>query len=75
MNPKTITLIMTGASGAQYGLRLLEQLLKKQHKVYLLLSRPAQVVISTETDLQLPGRAQGIQAYLTQLYQALPDQL
>jgi len=27
--PKVITLIMTGASGAQYGLRLLEMLVKK----------------------------------------------
>ena len=27
--PKVITLVMTGASGAQYGLRLLEMLIKK----------------------------------------------
>ena len=75
MPPKTITLIMTGASGAQYGLRLLEQLLAGQHQVYLLLSRPAQLVINTETELKLPGRAQDIQAYFTELYQAVPGQL
>ena len=75
MSLKTITLIMTGAPGAQYGLRLLEELLNKQHKVYLLLSRPAQVVINTETELRLPGRAKEIQNYLTELYQASPDQL
>ncbi len=75
MSQKTITLIMTGASGAQYGLRLLEQLLAGQHRVYLLLSRPAQLVINTETALKLPGRAQAIQAYFTALYQADPDQL
>lgn len=75
MSQKTVTLIMTGASGAQYGLRLLEQLISKGHMVYLLLSRPAQVVINTETSLQLPGRAQDIQKYFTTLYQAAPDQL
>jgi len=75
MSQKTITLIMTGASGAQYGLRLLEQLLHRQHKVYLLLSRPAQVVINTETTLKLPGRMQDIQKYLVELYQASPSQL
>ena len=75
MSQKTITLIMTGASGAQYGLRLLEQLLAGQHRVYLLMSRPAQLVINTETELKLPGRAKDIQAYFTELYQAASGQL
>ena len=71
----TITLIMTGASGAQYGLRLLECLLRAGHRVYLLLSRPAQIVVNMETEHRLPGRASDIQAYFTQLYAAQPDQL
>ena len=71
----TITLIMTGASGAQYGLRLLECLLRTGHRVYLLLSRPAQIVVNMETEHRLPGRASEIQAYFTQLYAAQPDQL
>ena len=75
MSQKTITLIMTGASGAQYGLRLLEQLLLLDQRVYLLLSRPAQIVINTETDLQLPGRASEIQAFFTARHQAKPGQL
>lgn len=72
---RTVTLIMTGASGVQYGLRLLECLLREGNKVYLLLSRPAQVVISMETDHHLPGRAAEIQAYFSQLYKATPGQL
>ena len=52
---KTITLAITGASGAQYGLRLLECLLSASCTVYLLVSRAAQVVINTETDLVIPG--------------------
>lgn len=66
---------MTGASGAQYGLRLLECLLRAGHRVYLLLSRPAQIVANMETEHRLPGRASEIQAYFTQLYAAQPDQL
>lgn len=73
--PKTITLIMTGASGAQYGLRLLECLLQAGCRVYLLLSRPAQVVINMETEHRLPGRASEIQVYFNQLYGAQPGQL
>jgi 4-hydroxy-3-polyprenylbenzoate decarboxylase len=73
--PTTITLIMTGASGAQYGLRLLECLLQAGCRVYLLLSRPAQVVINMETEHRLPGRASEIQAYFSQLYAVQPGQL
>ncbi|WP_372587938.1 flavin prenyltransferase UbiX [Thiothrix lacustris] len=72
---KTITLIMTGASGAQYGLRLLEFLLQHGYYVYLLLSRPAQVVVNMETEHRLPGRASEIQQYFSELYGAQPGQL
>lgn len=70
MPQKTITLIMTGASGAQYGLRLLEQLLRADCRVYLLLSRPAQLVINTETDFKVPSRAKEIEAYFNELFDA-----
>lgn len=66
---------MTGASGAQYGLRLLECLLQAGCRVYLLLSRPAQVVINMETEHRLPGRASEIQVYFNQLYGMQPGQL
>ena len=46
MPTQTITLIMTGASGAQYGLRLLEELVKAKKSITLLLSRPAQIVLN-----------------------------
>lgn len=73
--PKTITLMMTGASGAQYGLRLLEQLLALQCKVYLLLSRPALLVINTETEFKVPARASEIEAYFSSLFAAKAGQL
>ena len=65
-----IALGITGASGVQYSFRLLEQLLKVDCKVYLMISKAAQVVIGMETDLSLPGRAAEIQKFLTEKYQA-----
>jgi len=55
-SPRNIAVALTGASGVQYGLRLLEILLRQEHRVQLMISKPAQVVIGTETDWKLPGR-------------------
>ncbi|OOG22308.1 aromatic acid decarboxylase [Thioalkalivibrio denitrificans] len=73
--PRTVALAMTGASGAQYGLRLLECLLGADVQVSLMLSRPAQVVIGMETDLSLPGRMSEIERFLTARYGAREGQL
>ncbi len=50
-----VTLAITGASGAQYGLRLLECLLQAECNVSLLISKAAQLVIALESDWPLPG--------------------
>lgn len=70
-----VALAWTGASGAQYGIRLLECLLQAGERVQLMLSRPAQVVIGTETDLQLPGSPQAIQKALGERFGAAAGQL
>ncbi|HET7371119.1 MAG TPA: flavin prenyltransferase UbiX [Gammaproteobacteria bacterium] len=70
-----ITLAMTGASGAQYGLRLLECLLKGGRSVYLLLSNPARMVIDMETSLDLPARRGEMADYLLSRYGGSPGQL
>lgn len=70
MNPGPVALAMTGASGAQYGLRLLECLLEARVPVYLMLSKPAQVVIGTETDLGLPGRTPEIRRFFLERHDA-----
>ena len=72
---ETITVAITGASGAQYGLRLLQCLLAADKRVFVMISRAAQVVISTETDLKLPGTPSEQTVYLSQLYDAKPNQL
>lgn len=75
MSRDAIVIAMTGASGAAYGLRLLECLLRADQTVYLMVSTPGQVVIASETDLKLPGRAEDIQNYLSQHYHAKAGQL
>ncbi len=72
-NPKRIALAMTGASGAPYGLRLLECLLAAEQTVYLMLSRPAQLVINMETDLNLPSRPKEIQRFFVERHNAKPE--
>ncbi len=70
-----ITLAITGASGAQYGLRLLECLLAANQSVYLLISKAARLVIATETNIELPAQTALTQQYLIEKFQAKPDQL
>jgi len=73
--PKTVALAMTGASGIQYALRLLECLLRSNCQVYLMMSKPAQVVMSMETDHEVPARAADAQRYFSSLYNAADGQL
>ena len=70
-----IAVALTGASGIQYGLRLLECLLDAQRRVYLMVSQAAQVVVNMETDLELPGHRDEMQAYLTDHFRARAGQL
>lgn len=74
-NNRPIALAITGASGAQYALRLLECLLAAGESVYLMVSEPGQIVISMETDLKLPGRPAEMQRFLVEHYAARPEQL
>lgn len=71
---RTITLAITGASGAQYGLRLLECLLAANSRVYLLISEAAQTVIATETDEKLPAFSEW-PAYFEKRFAPAPGQL
>ncbi|MFQ5488151.1 MAG: flavin prenyltransferase UbiX [Gammaproteobacteria bacterium] len=75
MNSTAITLAMTGASGIPYGLRLLECLLREGRQVYLLMSTPAQVVMSMETDIQVKGSAAELQRCFSARYRPAPGQL
>lgn len=74
-NNTAISLAITGASGAPYGLRLLQCLLEAGRDVYLMVSAPAQVVLATETELQVPGRPEAMQRFFTEHFGAKPGQL
>lgn len=75
MAQREFALALTGASGIQYGLRLLECLVRADITVHLLLSRPAQVVLGLETDLAVPGRPREIARFFTERYAATPEQI
>ncbi len=73
--PRTIILAMTGASGAAYGLRLLEQLLMAGRRVYLMVSQPGRIVLSTESGLSVPSRPSDMERFFAERYGAEPGQL
>ena len=72
MATERVTLAMTGASGAQYALRLLECLVKADVEVFFMISQAAQLVVATETSLTLPPKPQALEAFLTEHYSARP---
>jgi 4-hydroxy-3-polyprenylbenzoate decarboxylase len=73
--PRRVTLAITGASGVQYGLRLLQCLVELDAQVLLMVSKAAQVVIATETDLRLPGAPDAMETFLSELFKAREGQI
>lgn len=73
--PRRVTLAMTGASGAQYGLRLLDCLVQEDREVHFLISRAAQVVVATETDVTLPEEVEELETFLNEYTGAAPGQI
>ncbi|RZF87990.1 UbiX family flavin prenyltransferase [Pseudoalteromonas sp. CO325X] len=70
-----ITLAFSGASGAPYGLRLLEVLLQQGHQVFVLISSAARVVLDTESNIKLSANEQKATAQLSERFSAQPGQL
>ncbi|KOR30006.1 aromatic acid decarboxylase [Achromatium sp. WMS2] len=74
-NNQALTVAITGASGARYGLRLLECLVQANIPIYLLISPSGRAVLRTEFDLKIPKHPQKISQILTQYLQAPPGQI
>ncbi len=72
---RTITLAITGASGAPYGLRLLQCLIAAECRVFVLISDAARIVIGTETDVQLPDDLDTVELILAERCGARAGQL
>lgn len=64
---KAISLAWTGASGAPYGLKLLECLLASGYQVFLMISSAARVVLATEHGVQLSANSDKAKAQLLEL--------
>ncbi|MGB1110092.1 MAG: flavin prenyltransferase UbiX [Gammaproteobacteria bacterium] len=75
MKPGNVALAFTGASGAPYGLRLLETLLKAGREVHLMVSTPGRLVINTETDWNLPADNRAMRELFCERFQADPELL
>ena len=73
--PKPIALAITGASGSAYALRLLECLVGAGREVYLMISQAGRIVLKMESGLELPAQPAEIEAYLSDVFDAEPDQL
>jgi 4-hydroxy-3-polyprenylbenzoate decarboxylase len=73
MIPKVITLAMTGASGAEYTLRLMQCLLQKNIRIQFITSQPGQIVMGMETKLKLTGSSHKMQQLLTDHFNADPE--
>ena len=72
---RTVIVALTGASGMQYGLRLIETLVRAHARVFLLYSQAAHVVAKQELDLVLPPRASDAERMFAERYGAKPEQL
>ena len=72
---KTIAVALTGASGIQYGLRLIECLLEANCEVYVMMSKPALVVMGMDTDIPVPARSTAVETEFSARYNAEPGQL
>ena len=68
LGTERLALAWTGASGAPYGLRLLEQLLAAGASVELIVSKAAQVVLAQETDLELPAQPEAMRQTLAERF-------
>ncbi|MDT8375206.1 MAG: flavin prenyltransferase UbiX [Mariprofundaceae bacterium] len=59
---KQVVVAMTGASGAAYGLRLIQRLAAAGVRQHLLFSDAARVVLKQEAGLSLPGKTEEVAA-------------
>ena len=72
---RPVSVAITGASGSPYALRLMEVLLQSGRQVYLMVSSAAEVVIPTETGLELPQGPEAMSDFLSGHFGARPGQL
>lgn len=71
----TYTIAITGASGAPYGHRLLQELIKGGHSLYLTISGAGLSILNDEVNLMLKGSETDIQYSLEKHFEAKQGQI
>lgn len=71
----TVCVALTGASGIQYGLRLIECLVQADAAVYVLMTKAARICMGMDTDIPVPARTRDVQSDFSERYGARPGQL
>jgi len=72
---RRITVAMTGASGAPFTIRLLQQLLLNNIQVQFICSKPGQIVLAMESDLKLGSSPQQMQQQLQDYFDCADGQI
>ena len=72
MKPACVTLAMTGASGADYMLRLFQCCLQQDIRVQFITSQPGQIVMGMETELKLSGSPQKMRQQFAEYFNTDP---
>lgn len=72
---RAITLAFSGASGAPYGLRLLQVLVELNFQVFVLISSAARVVLDTESNVKLSANEEKAAAQLSEMFNAKAGQI
>lgn len=70
-----VSVAITGASGLQYAMRLIECLVAQRVSVLVMISKAAQVVAAAETEFKIPGTPEAQEKYLSELYKAQTGQI
>lgn len=68
-NSRAISVAWTGASGALYGLGLVESLIRAEYKVYLMISSAARVVFQTEHGVSMSANPEKAKQQLHDYFQ------
>jgi 4-hydroxy-3-polyprenylbenzoate decarboxylase len=72
---RAITLAFSGASGAPYGLRLLQVLVELNFQVFVLISSASRVVLDTESKVKLSANEEKAAAQLSDMFNAKEGQI
>ena len=70
-----ITVAVTGASGAQYAVRLIDVLVSVGHQVFVMVAKAAQIVIATETEHKWPAQAAQLELALREQFSSKPGRI